>query len=109
MPYLPNESVDEDLQSDMEVLVHNLVKNLPMGAACELQMEIAIAEQSEAGHQTEEEFLREFATTGKSKIKFLVFFKRDIDSPSKFGEGNSESGNESHQGIEKTIARARVK
>lgn len=35
--YLPDKSVDLDLQSDMEVLVHSLVKNLPVSAASSLR------------------------------------------------------------------------
>ena len=42
--YLSSESVDEDIQSDMEVLVHSLVKNLPMSAASKSQIQIATAE-----------------------------------------------------------------
>jgi len=42
--YLSRESVDEDFQSDMEVLVHSLVKNVPMSAASKSQILIATAE-----------------------------------------------------------------
>lgn len=36
--YLPNEPVDEDLQSDMEVLVLSLVLNLTMSTTSKSQM-----------------------------------------------------------------------
>ena len=39
--YLPNELVDLDLQSDMDVLVHSLVKTLPMSTASKSQMRVA--------------------------------------------------------------------
>ena len=39
--YLPHESIDEDLQSDMEVLVHSLVKTLELSVASKSLMQEA--------------------------------------------------------------------
>ena len=42
--YLSNESSHEDLQSDMEVLVHSLVKHLPLSAELKSHMQLATLE-----------------------------------------------------------------
>ena len=38
-PYMPHESIYEDLQSAMEVLVHSLVKNLDLSVASKSLMQ----------------------------------------------------------------------
>ena len=101
--YLSNESSDEDLQSDMEVLVHSLVKNLPLSAELKSQMQLATFEYhclhrlqqlSKVGWPSDRRRLPE-EVRPYWNVRDQVYEAvsgREIGSPTKVAEGYAEPG-----------------
>ena len=119
---LSSESFDEDLQSDMEVLVHNLVKNLPMSAASKSEIQIATAEDdclvmlqqlAQSGwpsdRRTVPERVRHYwnARDQVHEVEGLMFLREKLIVPAVLRKEMLNLVHESHQGIEKSKARAR--
>ena len=121
--YLSNESSDEELQSDMEVLVHSLVKNLPLSAEHKSQMQLAIEDHclqllqqlSKVGWPSNwrrvPEEVRPYWNVRDQvyDAEGLIFLGEKLIVPPRLRKDMLNLVHESHQGIEKSKARARVK
>ena len=120
--YLPHESIDEDLQSDMEVLVHSLVKNLDLSVASKSLMQEAtitdnclmvLQQLTQSGWPSERRRVPEAvrpcwnARDQVHEAEGLMFLGEKSIVPDSMRQEMLSLLHESHQGIEKSKARAR--
>ena len=120
--YLSNESSDGDLQSDMEVLVHSLVKHLPLSAELKSQMQLDTLEDhclqllqqlSKVGWPSDRrrvpEEVRPYWNVRDQvyEAEGLMFLGEKLIVPPRLRKDMLNLVHESHQGIEKSKACAR--
>ena len=119
---VPDESIDEDLQSDMGVLVHSLVKNLDLIVASKSLMQGAtttdncltmLQQLTQSGWPSERrtvpEAVRPYWNVRDQvhEAEGLMFLGEKLIVPESMRKKMLALFHESHQGIEKSKARAR--
>ena len=118
--YLPHESIDENLQSDMEVLVHSLVKNLDLCVASKSLMQEAtttdnclmvLQQLTQSGWPSERrrvpEVVRLYWNVRDQvhEAEGLMFLGEKLIVPESMPKEMLALLHERHQGIEKSTAR----